>query len=1319
MYDGYLEFGGDEIINAERTAAYVANGTGPDGLQVTPCTGDCEDFHEVLLHEPYTSPILDKPPWYDANNPDSFDFAGLVPLEISGADGSTRTREVVARLGDGGIPTRGRAEPRTIGVSALAIARSECGLAAGISWLTAALHPPCVSTSLCGGTDLEGFSCCPAPFCPTQDPDAPLATTVWSGDYAFPVNGAWDTLTDTFRVSGVPVEVNYALNPNVDAASPLSTMALRATNLIPNPGFEANTTSWSVVNGTLVRSTTVAHTGAASALATQSAAGLLVSSVPMPVTAGKTYRGSVQVRSGAINSSTQIRVKFRDSGGATLSTVLGTLALMSPAAFQPQVVQGTAPAGAVTAVLEWNSPGGAANASWNIDSFQFVDAATWPGGFFDGATPDVAGQLDFAWTGTAGNSTSTVSTPAFTAVNLIPNPNFATGIAGWYAQGGVGSYVPGSSQFTYTRGGGPPGAPALIAQTVYGVVPGVEYRLTSRVMKPTAGVHLRSKLVFYSPDGVTELSRFDSAEYALSAGVFTSMTVTGTAPTGAGYVQVTVFETLDGVMPTGEVVVVDSVMLTAQHPEFAPYFDGSSPGAMWLGAANASASVLRVQAPTQWHSNNAFGGFSLGQVIQTNERAMANTYGESVLIPDTVRSPGFSAKLICPTDPALDCWMGVGFVEGALDPGVLYTFSCWVYVPTGQPDVVLSKVFGATGEVITIKDRWVYATLQWTVQDPPIQEFVGVRTATGGLGTTAGQHFYVDAAMVVKHGYVGVNGAEGSANVDFEHGVTGWFSTDAFGAATPVPAASITSSTEHFVDPSHSMKIEWPDLIPGTGSAGVWSWADGTDPLALWTFSCWVYVPSGSPDVRIDALFVSSGPWMSVKDQWVKMTHTSLPQSSGDIPFGIQTANPTVGGVVYVDRVRVSKGDRTFEFFDGDSEPSVQFYWTGAEDATPSVYAGPEGAVGLIATPILSCLTNFTASWRVDPLGENSVTVIPVAVDALGTTILLQGETTVIPGGSPGVTITWEAPQDAWESWRAGLLVSAPGAQIVLTTTMSEFLSIEDCIAPLRRGYRNVVTVAGPTVVEKIATANGETTLARLEWTWVAADPFQYGSAERIVQLVPSAVGDPAFIAKGVQLSNPAAIGQLLCPAPAPQLLLCTDDPCAPALTPPPAAVSVPDTSFPQPAGYNRRAIQVPPELVPAGLGVLTFIFHNDANDKVGVRVRIWEDPDPDFGNVTECNFINEFTIGYIAPDQSFNIDGDHSTITSTCAGIADPVNASRMVRGAYGGPFQPVVVGCGNRYHIAVDVPTTYPTTCSGFYVAGQPQGNLDWTVMLNRRDG
>lgn len=149
MYDGWLSYGGVEVINLERLMAYIRNGYGPDGATITAPT-DFEGLSDALGDEPYRTPILDAAPWYDPDDSPTADFAGVLPLSITGLDGTTRKVEVAERIGNGGVVGRPRRGPRTIAVSALLVARSSEGVDAGRRWLTDVLAHTCTGPGSTG-----------------------------------------------------------------------------------------------------------------------------------------------------------------------------------------------------------------------------------------------------------------------------------------------------------------------------------------------------------------------------------------------------------------------------------------------------------------------------------------------------------------------------------------------------------------------------------------------------------------------------------------------------------------------------------------------------------------------------------------------------------------------------------------------------------------------------------------------------------------------------------------------------------------------------------------------------------------------------------------------------------------------------------------------------------------------------------------------------------------------------------------------------------------------------------------------------------------
>jgi hypothetical protein len=165
MYPGFIAIGGDdpfvdpdsyatEVVNNARAHTYAAEA----GLSWLHECEECDSASSVTPGAPFTSVVADPAPWYDPLNPDSEDFLGVVGIQVDGADSSTRQVNVTMSITGAGMMGRTYMAPRTLVVRALAIAKNECGLQYGLTWLRGRYN---VTWNLCGGNVLTFFDCCP------------------------------------------------------------------------------------------------------------------------------------------------------------------------------------------------------------------------------------------------------------------------------------------------------------------------------------------------------------------------------------------------------------------------------------------------------------------------------------------------------------------------------------------------------------------------------------------------------------------------------------------------------------------------------------------------------------------------------------------------------------------------------------------------------------------------------------------------------------------------------------------------------------------------------------------------------------------------------------------------------------------------------------------------------------------------------------------------------------------------------------------------------------------------------------------------------
>lgn len=164
-YEGWLQFGGVELINNSRVQAY-AHGAGIAVL------GSWPELPASLGDAPYTDPVTDAAPWYDPSRVESAGFHGLLGLELVGASAGTHTRAWTELIADGGVPGGARRASRELDVRAIAFATDRASMSYGLSWLGSALRGSVCGTS-CSGDELCVYAACPTRPGVSLDPCLP------------------------------------------------------------------------------------------------------------------------------------------------------------------------------------------------------------------------------------------------------------------------------------------------------------------------------------------------------------------------------------------------------------------------------------------------------------------------------------------------------------------------------------------------------------------------------------------------------------------------------------------------------------------------------------------------------------------------------------------------------------------------------------------------------------------------------------------------------------------------------------------------------------------------------------------------------------------------------------------------------------------------------------------------------------------------------------------------------------------------------------------------------------------------------------------
>jgi hypothetical protein len=484
----------------------------------------------------------------------------------------------------------------------------------------------------------------------------------------------------------------------------------------------------------------------------------------------------------------------------------------------------------------------------------------------------------------------------------------------------------------------------------------------------------------------------------------------------------------------------------------------------------------------------------------------------------------------------------------------------------------------------------------------------------------------------------------------------------------------------------------------------------------------------------------------------VVQTFTASRTSTGTVELTFTAPAGTTNAMMYLRQKGTGTGSATatrvetvwdsamlvqgapMDYFDGSKtdSPAFTYDWTGTPNLSPSTATGTgnwlsfdhtgSGSDGRIITPLLPGVCDeVTVSWAVQ---ANGTTVTMQMLDSTGRVVQATAPTVVTGTRTLSLTVnpTPEFPGD----WRTALVVN--GDVIVkVAVTQRPLLTIDQCIEPYLRTFHNVVTIDGPKVVEE--KTMGDTTdgssIWSVEWTWMALEPHVWHETTEFLTAVPGKTNAaPSFAAPGIQITNASTVAAsgTSCPRPAASFTSDADHANLPALVMPPQAPILADPAVMAITQYTRRRIEIPADLMPSGLGALSWVFDNDGAAKLGVRVRIWEKgDDPAFVPEPECEFVQEFYIDYLKANHTLFIDGPSGEIFVQTGVELDgsPIfaNADRNVRGTYGGPFQPGPLGCGRGLVVSVDVPNTYTATGGSEYVSGGSQGDLTWSLDLTRR--
>jgi hypothetical protein len=268
MFTGWMKVNGVELLNAERTEAYMKHQA--PGISFRARYGG-DQIHVALEDDPYESPLVDDAPWVNRLDPATHGFYGMYPMSIEGLGDSTGEVTITESILAGGTIGDSRDATRAIKVTGLLLAESELSLEAGLTWLRAAVKTTGCGTHglTCGSNDLQWFLSEPK-VC------APLFQTAWLPSvgreqlgsltpstspviYRFtdvlpdqPSHAFWELPS----LNGVVVQWGAYELDSTDAIYESAVTALLRTNYIKDPQFAGAGVGWSIASGTFTKHTT-------------------------------------------------------------------------------------------------------------------------------------------------------------------------------------------------------------------------------------------------------------------------------------------------------------------------------------------------------------------------------------------------------------------------------------------------------------------------------------------------------------------------------------------------------------------------------------------------------------------------------------------------------------------------------------------------------------------------------------------------------------------------------------------------------------------------------------------------------------------------------------------------------------------------------------------------------------------------------------------------------------------------------------------------------------------------------------------------------
>lgn len=254
-----------------------------------------------------------------------------------------------------------------------------------------------------------------------------------------------------------------------------------------------------------------------------------------------------------------------------------------------------------------------------------------------------------------------------------------------------------------------------------------------------------------------------------------------------------------------------------------------------------------------------------------------------------------------------------------------------------------------------------------------------------------------------------------AGDAGLEAGVGSWLA-GYWGAEAP---PTIAGSAVRAHSGAQSLLVTWPATVAGGTGAEV-----GIDLVIgrTYTARAWVYVPTGSPDVRLGDVFGWSG-WSattSVKNAWVALTVTWTAVTTTHYLGVTPVAATTAGTQVWVDDVQVDEGSALTAGFT-TAAPVVSTRYTGYVSEWPLTW--PDGVTSWATATVTAAdsLRRLGATADLRSIVEEEISAdTPVGYWPMGDQPGSTRAANVAPGSPAGGLVPTQVGAGGTITWQAG-----------------------------------------------------------------------------------------------------------------------------------------------------------------------------------------------------------------------------------------------------------------------------------------------------------